>query len=188
MKTANEMERDFLGSLEENYGKPLNYWMDIIDRNNFDKLGQIQTWLKKQHNFRHTDAWMLAAIYMNGGKPVYADENELLDNQMAKFVNMRTLFEFVSDRILKSVPGSKREIKKTYVSFKKKREFAAVSIKKNEIRLGMDLGERAFDDTVQKAKLTGPMSRISHMVVIAEEGDFDENIAGMLNTAASRVN
>jgi len=131
---------------------------------------------------------MLAAIYMNGGKPVYGDESNLLDNQLSKYENMRPLFEFVSDKILETVPDSKREIKKTYVSFKKKREFAAVNIKKDEIRLGMDLGDRAFDEKIRKVSMTGPMPRISHMVVISHKPDFSKDVEELLKTANERVN
>ncbi|MBN2174501.1 MAG: DUF4287 domain-containing protein [Bacteroidales bacterium] len=188
MKTANEMEKEFLDGLEDNYGQNLKSWMEVIRKNNFEKLGQIQTWLKKDYNFRHTDAYMLAAIYLNNGKPVYGNENDLLDNQIGKYEIMRPLFDFVSEKILKTVPGSEREIKKTYVSFKKKREFAAVNVKKDEIRLGMDLGDRPFDDKVKKANLTGPMASISHMVVISDNNRFDKNVEELLKTANGRVN
>lgn len=188
MKTANEMEKDFLHGLEKHYGHDLDYWMDRIVETGFNKLTDIQKWLKAEKGFKHTHAWMLAAIFINDGKPVYGDEDELLRNQMAKFDNMRPLLEFVSDRILKTISGSEREVKKTYVSFKKKREFAVIVVKSNEIRLGLDLGDMPFDDQVQKAKLNGPMERISHMVVLNSKDDFTEKTIQLLKASNARVN
>ena len=63
--------------------------------------------------------------------------------------------------------------KKTYVSYAAKREFAAINIKSKEIRLGMDLGDQPFTEDLEKAKLTGPMPRISHMIVVREKNDFN---------------
>jgi len=188
MKTANQVEKEFLEGLEENYGQNLQVWMDTIKKTGLSKRTEIQKWLKKDKGFKHMDAWMLGAIYLNGGKPVYGDESDLLENQMAKYQNMKPLFEFVSDRILKAVAGSEREIKKTYVSFKKKREFAAVNIKKDEIRLGMDLGDMPFNDQVEKVRMTGPMPRISHMVVIKDQEDFTDEVAELLKKSNARVN
>ncbi len=79
--------------------------------------------------------------------------------------------------------------KKTYVSFTAKREFAAINIKSKEIRLGMDLGDKPFNNILEKAKLTGPMPRISHMVILREEGDYDydDDVSNWLNESFKRV-
>jgi predicted transport protein len=188
MKTANEVEKEFLDGLEKNSGNNLKFWMGIIKASNLQKQVEIQKWLKSERGLKHMEAWMLAAIYLNGGKPVYGSDSALLDKQFEKYPDMRPLFDFVSDRILKSVIESEREVKKTYVSFKKKREFAAVNIKKGEIRLGMDLGERPFDDMVRKVSMTGPMPRISHMVVIQDKKDFNDEVVQLLHKSNERVN
>ena len=76
--------------------------------------------------------------------------------------------------------------KKTYLSFTATREFAAINIKPKEIRLGVDLGDQAFDDTLQKSKLTGPMPRISHMVVLTDIGQFDKKVISYLQASFDR--
>ena len=187
MKTANEVEKEFLLGLDEKYSRSLKAWMQEIKTTGLNKQKEIHGWLKSEKGLKHRDAWMLAAIYLNNGKPVYGDESDLLGNQLAKYENVRTLFDFVSEQILTTVEKSEREVKKTYVSFKKKREFAAVNIRKNEIRLGMDLGDEPFDHNLQKAKLTGPMARISHMVVIRSENDFSKQIKVLLKKSAGRI-
>lgn len=76
--------------------------------------------------------------------------------------------------------------KKTYVSVLENREFGAVNIKKGELRIGLDLGDRPFDSTVEKAKLTGPMPRISHMVVATDPTRFDVELAALLRESHAR--
>ena len=76
--------------------------------------------------------------------------------------------------------------KKTYVSILEKREFAAINIKPKELRIGFDLGERPFDETVTKSKLTGPMPRISHMVVVSDTESFDDDMTSLLRESHRR--
>ena len=76
--------------------------------------------------------------------------------------------------------------KKTYVSILDNREFAAVNIKAKELRVGLDLGDRPFDETIEKAKLSGPMPRISHMFVLTDAKQLDKKIAEAVKESYSR--
>ena len=76
--------------------------------------------------------------------------------------------------------------KKTYVSILERREFAAINIKPKELRIGFDLGERAFDDTVTKSKLTGPMPRISHMLVLTDKTQLNNDLVELLKLSYQR--
>ena len=132
-------------------------------------------------------ASLLAGLYLNNGKPVYQDETNLLENQFIKCEAMRPLFDEVSSKILALFPGTQLIAKKTYLSYTATREFAAINIKPKEIRLGMDLGDTTFNDTLQKSKLTGPMARISHMVVITDAAQFDKNLIEYLKLSYNRT-
>ncbi|MBU9937303.1 MAG: hypothetical protein KTQ13_11665, partial [Ferruginibacter sp.] len=92
-----------------------------------------------------------------------------------------------SEMILKQFPDTQLIPKKTYVSFTATREFAAINIKPKEIRLGIDLGDMAFHDTIQKTKLSGPMPRISHMAVITDIKQFDKKLIEYLQLSYNRT-
>jgi predicted transport protein len=162
--------------------------MAAIKNSGIEKRNDIIKWLKGENNFGHMNASLLTGMYFNNGKPVYASEQNLLDNQFEKYQEMRPLFE----SLLKNVSDWDKSVdfitKKTYVSVTKKREFAAINIKNGELRVGMDLGDLPFQGIVEKAKLTGPMPRISHMVVIKDPSDINENLFQLLNKANNRVN
>ena len=77
--------------------------------------------------------------------------------------------------------------KKTYLSYTAAREFAAMNIKPKELRIGMDLGDMAFTDSLQKSKLSGPMPRISHMFVITDLKQFDKQLIEYLQLSYNRT-
>lgn len=132
------------------------------------------------------NASLLAGIYLNGGKPVYGSTDDLLENQFAKAEAVRPVYESLIDFVKQNFPGITVLPKKTYVSILEKREFAAINIKPKELRIGYDLGDRPFDETVTKSKLTGPMPRISHMMVVTGKESFNEHLTTLLRESHSR--
>jgi predicted transport protein len=187
-KTSKEIEQEFINGLKAETGKDLKSWLSNISKSGIEKRNDVIKWLKNEHNFGHMNANLLMGIYANDGKPVYSSEQNLLDNQFEKYQDMRPLFEELRNAILKWDNSVDFVTKKTYVSVTKKREFGAINIKKGELRLGMDLGDKSFDQLVEKSKLTGPMPRISHMVIIREISDLTKQVFDLLETSKNRVN
>ena len=187
-KTSAEVEEEFIEGLKPATGKNLKEWLAAINNSGLVKRNDIIQWLKSDPGFGHMHASLLAGIYLNNGNPVYASETELLNNQFKKYPEMRPLFEQLRAAILKQDNAAGFVVKKTYVSITKKREFAAINIRKGELRLGMDLGDFPFDALVQKSKLTGPMPRISHMIVIRSGADITATVFEFLAIADKSVN
>lgn len=185
-KTSGEFEQEFIQTAKEKTGKTLEQWLPIVKKSGLSKQMEITNWLKSTHNFNHLQGSLLAGLYLNNGMPVYQNENGLLDNQFLKSESMRPVFESVSQQILKLFPDSQIIAKKTYISFTATREFAAINIKPTEIRLGMDLGELVFTETLQKSKPSGPMPRISHMVILTEIKKLDKKVIEYLRSSYNR--
>ena len=185
-KTSGEFEKEFLDGLFSETGKDLNVWMKIIDGFGTKKRNEVIARLKSDHGFGHMNASLLAGIHSNGGKPVYQSTDDLLQNQFAKASDMRPLYEAFIAFVRTNFPDSTVLPKKTYVSILENREFAAVNIKPKELRIGFDLGDRPFDDTIGKAKLTGPMPRISHMFVLTDVKQLDAKIVDALRQSHGR--
>jgi hypothetical protein len=185
-KTSGEFEKEFMDELKGSTGKDLAAWMKVIDGFGSKKRNEVIAWLKSQHKFGHMQASLLAGIHANGGKPVYQSTDDLLGAQFAKAAEMKPLYEAFVEFVRKQFPAASVLPKKTYVSILENREFAAVNIKPKELRIGLDLGDRPFDDTIEKAKLTGPMPRISHMFVLTDRGQLDARIVQLLKQSHSR--
>jgi hypothetical protein len=101
---------------------------------------------------------------------------------------MRPIYEALIAFVKENFPGATVLPKKTYVSILEKREFAAINIRPKELRIGFDLGDRPFDDTVTKSKLTGPMPRISHMVIVTSGEQFNDELKSLLQESHGRTN
>lgn len=187
-KTAGEYEQEFIQTAKEKTGRSLEEWLEVVKPSGLTKQMEILNWLKRDHNLNHMQAQFVAGIYLNDGKVVFQNEGNLLDNQFAKCEEMRPLFESVSERILKEFPETQLIPKKTYVSFTAQREFAAINIKPKEIRLGLDLGDEPFNDFLQKSKLSGPMPRISHMLVLTNIDQLDQRVINYLTQSYNRSN
>lgn len=187
-KTSGEIEKEFIDGLGGTTGRVLSDWLSAIDSSGLKKRNEVIAWLKSENGFGHMNASLLAGIHANGGKPVYGDTAELLGNQFAKAESMRPLFEAFAGFVSRVFPDATVLPKKTYVSILEKREFAAVNIRKDELRVGLDLGGRPFDETVAKSKLTGPMPRISHQVTVRSEEDLNDALAELLRESYGRSN
>jgi hypothetical protein len=185
-KTSGEFEQEFIQTAKEKTGKTLEQWLPVVKAAGLSKQMEITNWLKATHKLNHLQAQLLAGLYLNDGKPVYQNENALLENQFTKCEAMRPLFEEVSKKILLLYPGAQLIPKKTYLSYTETREIAAINIKPKELRIGMDLGETAFTETLQKSKLSGPMPRMSHMVVITDMKQFDKKLIEYLQLSYNR--
>ena len=185
-KTSGEFEKAFMDGLESSTSKDISAWMKILDGFPSRKRPEVIAWLKSEHGFGHMDASLLAGIHANGGEPVYQSTDSLLDAQFAKAAEMGQLFEELLRFLKENFPDATILPKKTYVSILENREFAAVNIKPKELRIGLDLGNRPFDARVEKAKLTGPMPRISHMVVLTDAKQVNGDLAKLLKTSHSR--
>lgn len=185
-KTSGEFEKEFMDGLKSSTGKDLAGWMTAIDGFGSKKRNEVIAWLKTEHGFGHMNASLLAGIHANGGKPVYQSTDNLLDAQFAKAAGMKPLYDAFIDFVKKQFPTSSVLPKKTYVSILDNREFAAINIKPKELRIGFDLGDRPFDDKIEKAKLSGPMPRISHMFVLTDAKQLDRSIVEALKESYSR--
>lgn len=185
-KTSGEIEKEFIDNVKNSTGKALGDWMKHVAASGVTKRNDIIKWLKERQGFGHMNASLLTGIYLNNGKPVYGSTEDLLNNQFAKGAEMRPLYEAFTAFAKKRFPNSSVLPKKTYVSILEKREFAAINIKPKELRIGLDLGERAFDEAVTKSKLSGPMPRISHMLVLTDKSQLNGDLAELLKLSYQR--
>ena len=117
-----------------------------------------------------------------------AAEADQLEKLVAAAKGYRPLYHMLEAEIRKAIPDAVIAPGPGYVSIGAPREFAAVTLHASEIRLGLDLGERAFDALVQKAKLKGPGPAIAHMVVLTDARQVNAELIRLLAAANARVN
>jgi hypothetical protein len=206
-----EEERRFLGELKARSGRDLAEWMAAISAQAFADKNDTIDWLRAQ-GFPFARASWLERIHTNGGKPIYAGEpprpapaprpqpdrpkaRELtpketaaLETLVAAAKGYRPLYRLLEAEIRRALPGVTIAPRPGYVSIGAPREFAAITLHASELRLGLDLGERAFDAQLQRSKLKGPGVAITHMLVLTDARQVNADLLALLAAANARVN
>jgi hypothetical protein len=117
-----------------------------------------------------------------------ADAAAELEKVVGSAKGYRPLYHLLEAQVRRTIPGVIFSAQARYVSVAAPREFAAITLHPTEVRLGLNLGERAFDGRLQKAKLRGPGHAITHMVVLTDARQVDADLLALIASANSRVN
>lgn len=181
-KDSQRLEQEFIATVHEKTGKSLPKWMDIIRQSGLDKPNVILKWLKENHQLNHMQANFLSGIYLNGGEPVY-DYEKLFQKLFQDKGHLLPLYETLEQAIARQLDDAEFIPTKAYVSIEAKRCFACAALTKNNIRVGLDLGDTPFDDYTQKAKSLGAMPNLTHMVEISDTGQINEQLIGLVKQA-----
>jgi hypothetical protein len=208
-----EEEREFLADLEVRTGRDLAQWMAAITAQGFADKNEAIDWLRAQGIPFARASW-LERIHSNGGRPIYLHQppkapseakaqprnpapapraptqREIadLDKLLAAGKGYRPLYQLLEAEIRSAVPALVITPKATYISLGAPREFAAVSLHATELRLGLDLGDRAFDAQLQKTKLKGAGPAISHMLVLTDARQVNAELLNLIKGVNHRVN
>ena len=208
-------EREFLADLKARSGHDLAEWMAAITAQGFADKNETIDWLRAQ-GFPFARASWLERIHNNGGRPIYMDqptgaaaearaqpaaarpapaarapsrrEAAELETLLAAAKGYRPLYNLLEAEIRKAVPGVAIVPRPTYISFAAPREFAAVTLHAAELRLGLDLGERAFDAPLLRPKMKGPGPAISHMLVLTDARQVNAELINLIKAASARAN
>lgn len=100
----------------------------------------------------------------------------------------RPLCNLVLDHIREVVAGVEVVPVDGYLSLRAPGEFAALAVSSSQLRLGLMLGDRRFDALAQKARLKGPGSQLTHMVVLNDARQVGPALAELIQDANRRIN
>jgi hypothetical protein len=203
-----EEEREFLAELKARSGQDLAQWMEAIAAQGFADKNETIDWLRAQ-GFPFARASWLERIHSNGGRPIYMDqpakpapepkpvpaarvpsarETADLEKLLAAAKGYRPLYRLLEAEIRQAVPGVDVKPRSTHIAFAAPAEFAAVTVHAAELRLGLALGDRPFDATLQRPKMKGPGAAISHMLVLTDARQVNAELINLIKAANARIN
>jgi hypothetical protein len=206
-----EEEREFLAELKARSGQDLAQWMAAIAAQGFADKNETIDWLRAQ-GFPFARASWLERIHSNGGKPIYMDEppqpaaelrsppppttprpasarqTAALEKLLLAAKGYRPLYHLLEAEIRRAVPRVEVKPTSSYISFAAPAEFAAATVHAAELRLGLDLGDRPHDATLQRPRMKGPGAAISHMLVLTDARQVNAELIGLVVAANTRVN
>jgi len=185
-KDSQRLEQEFIANAQEKTGKNVPEWMNVIGTAGMDKPNSIIKWLKDEHKLNHMQATFLAGMFLNDGQPVY-DYEVLFGRLFQDKPQLLPLYKSLETAMQSRLPEAEFIPTKTYVSIEGKRCFACATLTKQNIRVGLDLGDTPFDDYVQKARSLGAMPNLTHMIEISDPSQVDEQLLNYTEQAYTRV-
>jgi Domain of unknown function (DUF5655) len=112
----------------------------------------------------------------------------LLAKLIAAGKGYRPLYLMLEEAVRGAVPALALSPRSTHISWGAPHEFAAVTLNASEVRLGLALGERPFDATLQRSRLKGPGANITHMLVLTDARQVNADLMSLISGANTRVN
>jgi hypothetical protein len=208
-KDEEEEEREFLAELTARSGRNLEEWMAAITAQAFADKNHTIDWLRAQ-GFPFARASWLERIHNNGGKPIYLDsgarggdaaprpaasatpsprppsarEAAQLEALLAAAKGYRPLYWLLEEAIRKALPGVVMTPKATHIAIGAPHAFAALTLHAYELRLGLALGARPYDARLQKAKLKGVAGAISHVLVLTDARQVNDELLNLIKEAS----
>jgi hypothetical protein len=120
--------------------------------------------------------------------PVAVTAADQLATLIAAAKGYRPLYLLLESEVRAHVPGMIPSPASTHISFGAPAEFAAVALNAAELRLGLALGDRAFDQRLQRARLKGAKAQITHMVVLTDARQVNADLLSLVRAANVRIN
>jgi len=213
-----EEEREFLDGLKARTKRDLAEWMAAIAAQGFADKNETIDWLRGQGFSFARASWLErihgnggrpiygdtpAKAAPGAPQPLPADpeapaqpvkrslsesDAAALERLVAAAKGYRPLYHLLEAEIRKAIPSVVVAPRTAYISLGAPAEFAAIWLHAREVRLGLDLGDHPFDAGLQKAKLKGAGPALTHMAVLTDARQVNDDLLALLKTASRRVN
>jgi predicted transport protein len=175
-----QAELTMISNIEKNTGISLAEWIKIVQNENFEKHGQIVSFLKEKHSFTHGFANLIAHKSKKSDAGSIEDKSELITKQYKGKEHFLLIFEKLSKHI--ETLGTDIEVspKNTSVSFRRKKQFALLQpATKTRFEIGLNIkGTDAHGKLI-----TSNNAMCSHKINITNMNDIDSEVLNWLKTA-----
>jgi len=183
-QSPREMRAAIIRNLEQNTGQDLNAWKQIIRARDVNDRRETAQWLKREHGLGQITAGLLA-----GEAAAADDRQEPSDDDLiaAQYGADRAPLRAILDEVIRQAEKLGDDVTvyatKTYVSFRRVRQFAVV---KPQGSTGVDLGlalPTAHAGHRLREAGSRPSERMTHTVSLASPGEVDSEVVSWIRTA-----
>lgn len=185
MASPEEMAQKMLANLEEKTGKTAAEWKKLLDKQSFEKHGEIVKYLKSEHGVTHGFANLIAHESRKSAA-LHADStDDLVAAQYAKKPDLLPIYEKIIAAAQKLGKDVEISPKKTTVSLRRKKQFAVVKpATKTRMDVGIQLKGDPADGRLEACKAGG---MTSHQVSVTSASEVDKELVAWLKEAYSRA-
>ncbi len=182
MNTADQQLATMVANIEEKTGKPLPHWVAAARKSGQEKHGQIVKFLKTEHGISHGYANLIAHEALKSAA-AHEDADDLVAAQYAGAkAGLKPIYDAVIAALSGLGDGLEIAPKKTYVSLRRKKQFALVQPStKTRVDLGINLKGKKPGGRLEASGSFNAM--VSHRVRLESAKDVDANVRGWLREA-----
>ncbi|MCB1051076.1 MAG: DUF4287 domain-containing protein [Acidobacteria bacterium] len=174
---------NMIKNLEEKYGKPLQTWVNLVQKSGIEKYKQRVDWLKAEHGMTHGYANLIAHFAKQEPQPPADDPLALMFQGKE---NLRPIY----DALLEKLQGFGNDLeiapKKANVSIRRSKQFALLQPStKSRFDVGIQLKGETPEGRLEASGSWNAM--VSHRVRLESPVDVDDQLIAWLKTAYDRA-
>lgn len=169
-----------LANIQERTGKPLDELFRILEESGLEKHGRLRDHLKKELGMGHGDANTVVHVYRQRGD----DAPRTVEGELARIYSgkesLRPIHDAIMERV-ESLGDFEVSAKKSYVSLRRKKQFAMVGpATRSQVEIGLDF-EHADPPERLRPEKDGRMCR--YKVRISDVEEVDDELVGWMRDA-----
>ena len=175
-------EKTMVENLKNKFGKSLEEWIKIVQKEKLEKHGEILKFLKDKHGFTHGYANLVSMKARQADAGSAENTNQLIIDQYKG----KEVLHPIYDKIIRTISKFGNDVvvapKKSSVSLRRKRQFALIQPStKTRIDLGLKLDNKEIQGRLEDSGPFGTMC--SHRVKLSALADIDKVVIGWLKEA-----
>jgi hypothetical protein len=183
MASVDEQIANQIANIERTTGRSLADWTSIVRESGLEKHGEAVAMLKADYGMGHGNANLVVikAREAAAGGPTSPDEL-IASHYAGKHAGMRPLYDAVIGVVRGFGPDVELAPKKTYVSLRRRKQFASVGPAAGQLEVCLNLPGNA---PTERLKPTSGMA--THRVRIGDASGLDDELVGWLREAYDRA-
>lgn len=186
MASPEEMAASMEANLAEKTGKSLPEWVKIVKASDASKHGEIVKMLKTGHGMTHGYANLVAHRALASAADMAEPDDLVAAQYSGKKAHLKPVYDRLVGEIATFGPEAELAPKKTYVSLRRKKQFALIQPSTaTRVDVGINLGDAPATGRLEASGSFNAM--VSHRVRLEDESDVDDELMGWLKAAYDRA-
>lgn len=171
-----------LDNLKKNSGKSLEQWIKIVKKQNFTKHGEYLKYLKGEHGLTHGYANLISMKARVADADSITDKDSLVTIQYKGKESLIPIYKKVKTAILKFGKDVEIAPKKSYVSVRRKKQFAMlIPATKTRFEIGINLKGTKGKGILEEINKANSMC--SHKIKITDSKQVNKELINWLKLA-----
>ncbi|MEP1086540.1 DUF4287 domain-containing protein [Algoriphagus sp.] len=171
-----------IDNLEKNTGKSLKEWIRIVQKEGFEKHGEILKFLKSEHGFTHGFANLVAHKALKSDAGSASETGDLIIKQYKGKEHFLPIYERLHAELTALGNDVEFAPKNAYVSVKRKKQFAMlIPATKTRFEIGLNLKGLPAEGILEADSKTNGMC--SHKIQLSNEAGVTTEVIRWIEKA-----